>query len=134
MINCPNCGRPVLEGQKFCGACGADVQAAMHPSSGSVPPGEEQMAPYAYAQSAGYGYETEPPDEKPLGGRMLVIGGALLLAMCCVFACGLVFGFEIIPDVAQFMGFGGGSASPGPKAPTTPTPTSLLLSLRYLIG
>ncbi len=148
MVTCPSCGRPVPEGQKFCGSCGTDVQAALR-AQPSAPPSEEQGSPYAYqqtggySQSGGYGqtggygyesqYESEPP---PQGNRMIVIAGAIILAVCCAFACGLVFGFEIIPDVAQALGFGGAAAggTPVPTPRFTPTPSSLLPIIHYFIG
>ncbi len=63
---------------------------------------------------------------------MIIIVGAVLLAVCCAFACGLLFGFEIIPDVAQFMGFGG-PAGPTPRPTFTPTPVSLLPMIHHFM-
>lgn len=85
-------------------------------------PGEDQTSPYAYAQPAGYGYEMQAPAERPIAGRLLLIGGALLLAVCCAFACGLVFGFEIIPTA---LGLTTGFAP-------TPTPTRAPTGLNFL--
>ncbi len=160
MVTCPNCGRPVPEGQKFCGSCGAEVQTAQR----SAAPSEDQESPYAYpsssgygqsggygqpgsygqsstygqsagyGQSGGYGNESQYESEPPASGRMIVIAGALILAVCCAFACGLVFGFEIIPDVAQALGFGGTGATPVPTPRFTPTPSGLLPVIRYFIG
>ncbi len=133
MINCPYCGQPVLEGQRFCGSCGKDVQSALRasPVVNNPPVGEEHSTPYAYSQPSGYGYEHQPPAEPPAAGRMIIIVGAVLLAVCCAFACGLLFGFEIIPDIGQFMGLGG---APGatPRPTFTPTPSSLLPIIHYL--
>ncbi len=134
MINCPYCGQPVQEGQRFCGSCGKDVQAAIHATPvANNPPSEEQSAPYAYSQPSGYGYEPFPQAQPPVAGRMIVIIGAVLLAVCCAFACGLLFGFEIIPDVAGVVGLGG-AAGPTPRPTFTPTPSSLLPSIQYILG
>lgn len=134
MINCPYCGHPVLEDQKFCGSCGKDIQAAVRPTpaASNPPTGEAQSTPYAYPQPSGYGFEPLPA-EQPLAGRMIVIIGAVLLAVCCAFACGLLFGFEIIPDVAGIAGFGS-SAGPTPRPTFTPTPVSLLPMIHHIFG
>lgn len=137
MINCPYCGQPVLDGQKFCGSCGKEVQAAVRaiPVANNPPLSEDQSTPYAYPQPSGYGYEPLPLAQPPVAGRMLVIVGASLLALCCVFACGVLFGFEIIPDIAAFMGFGAaGPAGPTPRPTFTPTPSSLLPMIHYVFG
>lgn len=149
MVTCPNCGTSVRDGQRFCGNCGTDVQAA---SSAATPPraSEAPDMPYAYSQPSGYGqqgggyapsggygqsssgYDYENP---PLGGgtppgRMIIIAGALILAVCCAFACGLAFGFEIIPDILGL----GGAAPTTPVRPTTfPTPSSFLPLLHWLM-
>ncbi len=55
---------------------------------------------------------------------MIIIGVAVVLVACCMFACGLVMGFEIIPDL---LGIG---ASPAvPKG--TPTPVGMLHVVQY---
>ncbi len=133
MINCPYCGQPVLEGQRFCGSCGKDVQAAVRatPVANTAPPTEEQSTPYAYPQPSGYGYEPLPPSQPPMAGRMIVIVGAVLLAVCCAFACGLLFGFELIPDIAGAIGWGG-PAGPTPRPTSAPTPSSLLPLIHYV--
>ncbi len=120
MINCPNCGQPVREGQRFCGVCGADVQAAL---AASTPPASEQepASPYAYSANEGYSYEPEKPPA-PVTGRMLVAGAVLVLALCCVFACGILFGFEIIPDLLGYT-----AAPPARVPPATVTPAALNL-------
>ena len=56
---------------------------------------------------------------------MIIIGAAIVLVACCMFACGLVFGFELIPDI---LGMGGSPATPK----GTPTPQGLLHIVQYL--
>ncbi len=127
MITCPNCGNPVREEQQFCGSCGTDVHAAL---AAAAPPVAEEPAgtPYAYSQpsTSGYGYDYQPPLQSSGGSRIIIIGVAIVLVACCMFACGLVFGFELIPDM---LGLGGTAV---PKA--TPTPVSLLQAIQYFIG
>ena len=130
MITCPNCGQSVRESQRFCGTCGTDVQAALSAASPGRAAADEPGMPYAYSQPSGYGYENQLPPEQPRG-RMFVIAAALILAVCCAFACGLVFGFEIIPDL---LGIGGAAPATTPRPGITPTPSSLLPILQYLIG
>ncbi len=136
MINCPYCGQPVLEGQKFCGSCGKDVQAAVRasPVANNPPPGEEQATPYAYPQPSGYGYEPLPPVQPPVAGRTIITIAAVLLALCCVFSCGILLGFEIIPTTLEFMGLRGAAAGPTPRPIFTPTPSSLLPMIHYVFG
>lgn len=83
------------------------------------------MSPYAYAQPSGYGYDTQPPSESPAAGRTMLVVGILLLSVCCAFACGLAFGFEIIPTM---LGLG-----PVPAAKPTPTPTPSSLNLLQML-
>ena len=128
MVTCPNCGNSVRESEQFCGNCGTDVHAALAAESHTPPIGEEHDTPYAYSQPTGYGYEYQPPE--PAGGsRIVIIGIALVVIACCMFACGLVFGFEIIPDL---MGIRGGTAVP--KAIPSPTPAAWLPIIQYFIG
>lgn len=144
MITCPNCGSLVREGQRFCGTCGTDVSAGSTAGRSAEPAADEQSSPYAYQSQGGYGQSTgsygagqstyggyEPLGTRPpVGGRLLIIAGALMLAICFAFACGLIFGFELIPDL---LGLGG--ASPVPPRPTTaPIPSSLLPILNYVIA
>ncbi|MBI4790260.1 MAG: hypothetical protein HY782_24765 [Chloroflexi bacterium] len=131
LVTCPNCGQSVRESQRFCGTCGTDVQAALRAAAPASTAAEEESVPYAYTQPTGYGYESAPPAQAPLGNRMIVVVGALILAVCCAFACGLVLGFEIIPDL---MGLGAPSVGPTPRPTGAPTPSSLLPIVRYLIG
>ncbi len=158
MITCPNCGSLVREGQRFCGTCGTDVTAAAtsaHPTESAE---EERSSPYAYPSQGGYGqssggygqstgsygestggYSTGSTrfggldslgTQSPMGGRLMIIAGALILAICCAFACGLIFGFELIPDL---LGIGGGSAVP-PRPTTVPTPIGLLPIIHYVMA
>jgi hypothetical protein len=120
LVTCPNCGQPVRESQRYCGACGTDVHVSFAVATPASAPGDDQASPYAYAQPSGYGYETQPA-EPPAAGRMAIVVGILILSVCCAFACGLVFGFEIIPTM-----FGLGTVPAGKPTPT-PTPSSLNL-------
>lgn len=130
MINCPNCGYPVPDNQRFCGNCGTDVKAAA-PAPVPTPPtgapiGEGQPAPYAYSQPSGYGYEAQPLAEtpRPVVGRMIIVLVVLLLAACCALLCGILIGFELSPILFP-------SSTPVPR---TPTRESLLLVWQYIIG
>ncbi len=133
MINCPYCGQPVLEGQRFCGSCGKEVPvqpavraapaAPVAPVFNNPPPSEGQAAPYAYAQPSGYSYEPLPPTQPPMAGRMIVVIGAVLLALCCTLAFGICLGFEIIPTLLEAVGMRG-AAPPAPRP--TVSPSSLL--------
>lgn len=130
MITCPNCGNQVRESQQFCGNCGTDVHAALAAASQAAPAAEEPTStPYAYSQPSGYGYDNQPPAPSGGSSRIIIIGVALVLVACLMLCCGLVLGFEIIPDI---LGLGGGAAVP--KTTPTPTPAGLLPILHYLIG
>lgn len=129
MINCPNCGYPIPDNQRFCGNCGTEVKAATPPAPTpptGAPIGEGQPAPYAYSQPSGYGYEAQPLAEtpRPVVGRMILVLVVLLLAACCALLCGILIGFELSPVL--FPGV--------TPAPRTPTRESLLLVWHYVIG
>jgi hypothetical protein len=62
---------------------------------------------------------------------MLIVGAAILAAILCAFACGLLFGFEIIPDLLG-MGVGGGVTPT--RVPGTPTPTGLMPFIHILFA
>ncbi len=129
MITCPNCGNAVRETQQFCGSCGTDVHAALAAASTAAPAAEEPTGtPYAYSQPTGYGYDYVPPVQAG-NNRLIIMVVAVVLVGCCMFACGLVFGFELIPDI---LGIGGGAAVP--KVTPTPTPASMLPLLHWFIG
>lgn len=131
MVICPNCGHSVADSQRFCGNCGADVQAALaHAAPRGTPISDNEPAPYAYAQPM-YGQEYQPVESGPKTGRFILIGAIALIAMCCVFACGLALGFEIIPDL---LGIGGASGVVPSPVKATPTPQSLLPIVYWLIG
>ena len=128
MITCPNCGNPVRETQQFCGNCGTDVHAALAAAPSPTTPGEETPAsPYAYTEPAGYTSDYQQPLQ---GGnsRLIIIGVAVVLVACCMFACGLLFGFEIIPDIL------GAGATSVPKVSPTSTPAGWLPLIHYLMG
>ena len=129
MITCPNCGSPVRESQQFCGNCGTDVQAALAASPAPATAGEEaQSSPYAYSESsAGFGGDYQQP-LRPANTRLIIIGVAIVVLACCMFACGLAFGFEFIPDM---LGIGSGA---GPKPSPTSTPAGWLPIIRFLIS
>ena len=131
MITCPSCGNQVRESQQFCGNCGTDVHAALAAASQAAPAAEEPAStPYAYSQPSGYGYDYQPPVESGGGARLAIVAVAAILILCCVFACGLTFGFEIIPDI---LGIGGGQALP--KVTPTPVPTGMISPIiHFLIG
>lgn len=129
MITCPNCGNAVRENQQFCGSCGTDVHAALAAAATAAPAAEEPTnAPYAYSQPTSYGYDYVPPAPSS-NNRLIILVVAVVLVGCCMFACGLVFGFEFIPDL---LGIGRGAAVP--KVTPTPTPTGMLPILRWFIG
>ncbi|MBI5034826.1 MAG: zinc ribbon domain-containing protein [Chloroflexi bacterium] len=129
MVNCPNCGHAVPSTQRFCGNCGNDLQASA--VSQGIPVSEQQPAPYAYSQPSGYGYEAYPSEApRSPAPRMILIGGVVVIALCCAFSCGLLLGFELIPDL---LGIGGATA-PKPTPRPTVTPQSLLPIFHYFFG
>jgi hypothetical protein len=120
LVNCPTCGHPVPDNQRFCGNCGSDVRAAAPAAPQGTPIGEEQSAPYAYSQPTGYGYEQQPIAEAPRpAGRIIIIVAVLILAACCAFACGLLIGFEASPMLFP-------ATTPGATPRVTPTRESWL--------
>ena len=131
MVNCPNCGHTVPSSQRFCGSCGADVEASAIPEG--APVSEQQSAPYAYSQPSGYGYDAYFTDTAPRSNssRIILIGVLVAIALCCALACGLLLGFELIPDLLGISG----AAVPKPSLPRpTATPQSMLLIFHYLFG
>ncbi len=127
MINCPNCGQPVPDGQRYCGNCGTDVQAARAASAPPTASNEPQPAPYAYPQPSPYDYEMHPSAEPSLAGNRVLIVAVLILGVCCAFLCGIAFGFEGLPSV-----FGIGSA-PAPRPTLTPSSLKLLQDLMMIV-
>ncbi|MCL4393389.1 MAG: zinc ribbon domain-containing protein [Chloroflexi bacterium] len=127
MVTCPNCGNPVRETQQFCGNCGTDVHAALAAAAPPAPAADESAStPYAYAEPSGFdaGYQQPLPAGN---GRVVIIGAAFVLVAAEGPSFGIVLGFEIIPDI---LGIGSGSGVPK----LTPTPSSFLPLLHYLIG
>ncbi len=121
MVTCPNCGSSVASTQRYCGNCGTDVQAAM--AARGAPVSDTQPSPYAYAQPTyDYAPTYSEPSRAPM--RLILIAGVVLLVACCAFACGLLIGFELIPDV---LGLTGGAATPRPTPRFTPTPQGMIL-------
>ncbi len=128
MITCPNCGSPVRETQQFCGNCGTDVHAALAAAPAPSPAGEEhETSPYAYSEPSGYTGDYQQPLQSN-NSRMIIIALAVVVVACCMFACGVAFGFEIIPDI---LGLGSGSS---PKVSPTNTPAGWLPIIHYLMG
>ena len=90
----------------------------------------EQPSPYAYQQNQYGGFDAR--QSAGLNGtrspamRFVIIGAVVLLAACCVFACGLGAGWVIGVEVL------GGSASPKPARGTrTPVPFTVLPLVLY---
>ena len=129
MVTCPNCGHSNPTTQKFCGNCGTDIQAAL--AALAAPVSDQQPAPYAYSQPTGYGYEPYVEPQKSMLPRLILIGGIVIIALCCALACGLLLGFELIPDL---LGTGGGAAVPKPTVRPTATPQSMMFIIRYFLG
>lgn len=128
MITCPNCGSPVRETQQFCGNCGTDVHAALAAAPVPTTAGEEDAtSPYAYTEPAGYTGDYQQP-LRSANSRLIIIGATVLLLACCMFACGFINGFEIIPDILSALGGG------APKVTPTSTPAGWLPIIHYLIG
>ena len=122
MTNCPTCGTPVAEGQRFCGNCGTDVQAASayraaaqtpHPGPSSTPAAN----PFGYPGTYDY---TTPAARRPTRLVIaLIIAGIAVLCLCC----GILLG-----AAGLYL------AGPFNAAPTsTPTPVGLDL-LRALFA
>ena len=82
MANCPNCGRELPEGTKFCGYCGATLENAQPaapytPPQGYTPPQPQYNAP-------AYGYQPAPV----AGGRtspMMIVG--MILSITALVLC-----------------------------------------------
>ena len=74
----PNCGQPLEKGERFCGACGANVSA--YTSSGQPMPANRAYQPVYTKKKSG--------------------GKGLLIALCCVIALGVlaiaVFGMMML--------------------------------------
>lgn len=126
MINCPTCGQPVAENQRFCGNCGTDVQAASG-FHGPTPGGTGGTAGPA-AQGAAYGYDTGAYDyqsaapQRPATMIWLIVAGVAVLCLCCGLAAGGFFGLAIGPGPIILFG--------APSVTPTPTPEGLNLFFR----
>ena len=127
MVNCPTCGHPVPDNQRFCGNCGSDVSPAPPAAPPGAPIGGDQTAPYAYTQPAGYGYEPQSLSEpaRPVN-RMIIVIAVLILAACCALVCGILIGFEASPMLFP-------NNTPVPTPRVSPTRESLL-PIFYLLG
>jgi hypothetical protein len=128
LVNCPNCGTAVASNQRFCGNCGTDVQAAL--AARGAPVADAQQSPYAYAQPT-YNYDAGYNEPARGRNRLILVLAVLVIVACCAFACGLLLGFELIPDL---LGLTGGAATPRPTPRVTPTPQSMWMLFNYLIG
>jgi hypothetical protein len=123
LTNCPTCGAPVAEGQRFCGNCGTDVQAASayraaaQPPPPTAPPGPAAN-PFGY--SSAYDY-TQPASRRPTTIVIaLVLAGIAILCLCC----GIILG------AAGLYLFGPTNSAPTP----TPTPVGLDLLRMLFMG
>ncbi len=123
-MTCPTCGRPVPEGQRFCGNCGTDVQAAttfsasQNQAASSASPASPTPAPSPYYDPGAYDYvQTE---SRPSWGLTIIVVVVVAIFCCC---CGLAFGWlggYLVGPPPNFF--------PGTPATTpTPTPASLML-------
>lgn len=139
MTTCPKCGSLVREGQKFCGVCGAEVKrapaatpapASPPPSSSPPTPGRARPAPNEeppissdYPQEApDYEYQDEM-EETPRPGRLILVAGVLVVAVCCALALGILVGLE-----ASCYLPGNTCGTPVPTLPkVTPTTTGMNL-------
>ncbi len=118
-MTCPTCGRPVAEGQRFCGNCGTDVQAAS-----TLRPVQDEAATSQSAGpgGAGYDYESSADDYAPPVPRSpsmpmiaLIVAAVALICLCCGMIIGGLAAYWLFP-VREV-----------PAA--TPTPAALLILL-----
>lgn len=125
MINCPNCGRPVPDNQRFCGNCGTDVQAALASRAQAQNP---PAAPSASTPASTYGYEPNYYDYSPAPPRRpampivwLIVAGVAILCLCCGLIIGGLAAYAFFPYQSV--------PSPSPS----PTPEGLNL-IRFLLN
>ncbi len=88
-MNCPTCGRPIPEGQRFCGNCGTDVQAVgtYNPGSTPPPPPGSTDAAYDYEEQA-YEYAPAEPRRVSIPLMWLLLAIVAIICLCC----GLILG------------------------------------------
>ena len=95
MITCPNCGHQVPEGQRFCGNCGFDVQAALSRQQPNPtqppPPTYGSFLPQTYQQYDFLDAGAPPPRRPPIVPITLLLLGFGLVCLCC----GILMGFAI---------------------------------------
>jgi hypothetical protein len=92
-----------------------------------APVSDAQSSPYAYAQPT-YDYPPSYTEPSRAPMRLILIVGIVILVACCAFACGLLIGIELIPDLL------GSVSTPKPTPRVTPTPQSMLFIVHYLLG
>ncbi|MBE6836323.1 MAG: zinc-ribbon domain-containing protein [Ruminococcaceae bacterium] len=92
-MNCPNCGAPVSEGASFCGNCGASFSA---PQPQPVAPQPVQQSSYnTYPQTPSYPVSgSVPPENKPLS-PWAYFGYTLLFSLPVIgFICLIIFSVD----------------------------------------
>lgn len=119
MITCPNCGRPVPEKQRFCGNCGADVEAMLASRAAaqnppSVSPTNSPGTTYGYDPSY-YDYAPSPARRPAAPIIWLIVAGVAILCLCCGLIIGGLFAYAFFPYQSV------------PSANPTPTPEGLNL-------
>ncbi len=118
-MNCPTCGRPVTEGQRFCGNCGTDVQAAssfrtVQNSAATSQPPPPGSTSYDYDSTADD--YTVPATRTPsIAMIALIVAAVAIICLCCGIVLGGLVTYWLFP-VREV-----------PAA--TPTPATLLILL-----
>ena len=74
-MKCPNCGAPIDEKDKFCHACGAQINGNNSQNEGDVPPIDSSIYGDGPAFGGGFGgfggFGTQPPPPPPFGGSTI---------------------------------------------------------------
>ncbi|MFN2513591.1 MAG: TonB family protein [Pyrinomonadaceae bacterium] len=83
---CTSCGNAVESFNKFCPKCGAPVQPSAPPQYGSAPPYSAPQMPM--------GGPTAPPAKKSSCGKIILIGGIILLLLVGGLAVAAYFGYH----------------------------------------